>query len=151
MKDFQTLIATHDGIALAALVREKEVTPTELLDAVLASLDAINPSLNAVAERLDETARLAASTITGHESVLAGVPTLIKDLFMPVRGARMANGSFLFGDYRPDFDGELVGRLRRAGIPIAALCFMTGRDTDPDRRQSMLEDLLQSAQALSHR
>ena len=39
----------------------------------------------------------------------------------------------------------------RAGIPIAALCFMTGRDTDPDRRQSMLEDLLQSAQALSHR
>ncbi|MFM0197410.1 IclR family transcriptional regulator [Paraburkholderia strydomiana] len=39
----------------------------------------------------------------------------------------------------------------RAGIPIAALCFMTGRDTDPDRRQSMLDDLLQSAQALSHR
>lgn len=39
----------------------------------------------------------------------------------------------------------------RAGIPIAALCFMTGRDTDPERRQSMLEDLLQSAQALSHR
>jgi DNA-binding IclR family transcriptional regulator len=39
----------------------------------------------------------------------------------------------------------------RAGIPIAALCFMTGRDTDPERRQSMLDDLLQSAQALSHR
>jgi len=39
----------------------------------------------------------------------------------------------------------------RAGIPIAALCFMTGRDTDPERRQSMLEDLLQSAQALSYR
>jgi DNA-binding IclR family transcriptional regulator len=39
----------------------------------------------------------------------------------------------------------------RAGIPIAALCFMTGRDTDPERRQSMLDDLLQSAQALSYR
>lgn len=39
----------------------------------------------------------------------------------------------------------------RAGMPIAALCFMTGRDTDPERRQSMLDDLLQSAQALSHR
>ncbi|SAK81203.1 IclR family transcriptional regulator [Caballeronia catudaia] len=39
----------------------------------------------------------------------------------------------------------------RAGMPIAALCFMTGRDTDPERRQSMLNDLLQSAQALSHR
>ncbi|MEK7891148.1 amidase [Burkholderia contaminans] len=119
MKDFHTLIATHDGIALAALVRAKEVTPTELLDTVLARLDAIDPALNAVAERLDDTARRAASSVTGHESILAGVPTLIKDLFMPVRGARMANGSFLFGDYRPDFDGELVVRLRRAGIPIA--------------------------------
>lgn len=119
MKDFQTLIATHDGIALAALVRAKEVRPTELLDAVLASLDTLDPALNAVAERLDDPARQAASSVTGHESVLAGVPTLIKDLFMPVRGARMSNGSFLFGDYRPDFDGELVARLRRAGIPIA--------------------------------
>ncbi|WP_175978678.1 amidase [Burkholderia sp. BCC1047] len=119
MKDFQTLIATHDGIALAALVRAKEVRPTELLDAVLASLDTLNPALNAVAERLDDSARQAASSVTGRESILAGVPTLIKDLFMPVRGARMSNGSFLFGDYRPDFDGELVARLRRAGIPIA--------------------------------
>ncbi|MFM0324171.1 IclR family transcriptional regulator [Caballeronia glebae] len=39
----------------------------------------------------------------------------------------------------------------RAGLPIAALCFMTGRDTDPRRRESMLDDLLQSAKALSHR
>ncbi|OXI28705.1 amidase [Burkholderia sp. AU16741] len=119
MTDFQTLIATHDGIALAALVRAKEVQPTELLDAVLACLDTLNPVLNAVAERLDDSARQAAASVTGRESILAGVPTLIKDLFMPVRGARMSNGSFLFGDHRPDFDGELVARLRRAGIPIA--------------------------------
>ncbi|SAK76386.1 IclR family transcriptional regulator [Caballeronia ptereochthonis] len=39
----------------------------------------------------------------------------------------------------------------RGGLPIAALCFMTGRDTDPERRQAMLDDLLQSAKALSHR
>ena len=61
MKDFQTLIATHDGIALAALVRAKEVRPTELLDAVLASLDTLNPALNAVAERLDD--HVAASAV----------------------------------------------------------------------------------------
>lgn len=39
----------------------------------------------------------------------------------------------------------------RAGAPIAALCFMTSRDTSPERREAMLEDLLQSAKALSHR
>ncbi|WP_233847090.1 IclR family transcriptional regulator [Paraburkholderia sp. HD33-4] len=39
----------------------------------------------------------------------------------------------------------------RAGLPIAALCFMTGRDTSPDRRGAMLDDVLQSAKALSQR
>lgn len=118
MQDFQRLLATHDGIALAGLVRKGEVTPTELLAAACANVDAVNPALNAVAERLDETARDAAASVTGQESVLAGVPTLIKDLFMPVRGARMSNGSRLFAEYRPDYDGELVTRLRRAGIPL---------------------------------
>ncbi|CAD6553534.1 IclR family transcriptional regulator [Paraburkholderia metrosideri] len=37
----------------------------------------------------------------------------------------------------------------RTGLPVAALCFMTGRDTDPQRRAAMLEDLIQSAKALS--
>ncbi|RDU98813.1 amidase [Trinickia dinghuensis] len=118
MNDFRTLLATHDGIALAELVRGKEVTAAELLAAAQANVDAVNPVLNALAERLDEPARVAAASVTGRESVLAGVPTLIKDLFMPVRGARMANGSHLFGEYLPDFDGELVARLKRAGIPI---------------------------------
>jgi DNA-binding IclR family transcriptional regulator len=39
----------------------------------------------------------------------------------------------------------------RAGLPTAALCFMTARDTNPERRAAMLEDLLQSAKALSDR
>jgi len=39
----------------------------------------------------------------------------------------------------------------RAGVAVAALCFMTSRDTGPERRAGMLADLLQSATALSHR
>ncbi|MEX3932103.1 IclR family transcriptional regulator [Paraburkholderia phymatum] len=37
----------------------------------------------------------------------------------------------------------------RTGLPIAALCFMTGRDTDSARRAAMLDDLIASAKALS--
>jgi amidase len=118
MNEIRTLLATHDGIALAQLVRNREITAAELLAAALANVSVVNPVLNAIAERLDEPARLDAASVTGSESVLAGVPTLIKDLFMPVRGARMTNGSRLFGEYRPDFDGEWVARIRRAGIPI---------------------------------
>ena len=39
----------------------------------------------------------------------------------------------------------------RAGHAVAALCFMTSRDTGEQRRAGMLADLLQSANALSHR
>jgi DNA-binding IclR family transcriptional regulator len=37
----------------------------------------------------------------------------------------------------------------RTGLPIAALCFMTGRDTDPGKRAAMLDDLIASAKSLS--
>ncbi|HEY4353570.1 MAG TPA: IclR family transcriptional regulator [Paraburkholderia sp.] len=37
----------------------------------------------------------------------------------------------------------------RAGHAVAALCFMTGRDTEPAKRAAMLEDLIRSAKALS--
>jgi DNA-binding IclR family transcriptional regulator len=37
----------------------------------------------------------------------------------------------------------------RGGLAIAALCFMTGRDTDPHKRAAMLDDLIRSARALS--
>jgi DNA-binding IclR family transcriptional regulator len=37
----------------------------------------------------------------------------------------------------------------RTGLPIAALCFMTSRDTEAKKRDAMLEDLISSARALS--
>ncbi|MFC0397692.1 IclR family transcriptional regulator [Paraburkholderia rhizosphaerae] len=37
----------------------------------------------------------------------------------------------------------------RSGSAVAALCFMTGRDTDVAKRAAMLDDLIRSAKALS--
>ena len=37
----------------------------------------------------------------------------------------------------------------RTGLPVAALCFMTSRDTAPEKRTTMLEDLIRSSKALS--
>lgn len=37
----------------------------------------------------------------------------------------------------------------RTGLAVAALCFMTSRDTAPEKRATMLEDLIRSAKALS--
>jgi DNA-binding IclR family transcriptional regulator len=37
----------------------------------------------------------------------------------------------------------------RTGLAVAALCFMTSRDTAPEKREKMLEDLIRSAKGLS--
>ena len=43
-----TDLALLDGIAQAALIRNREVTPLELVDAAIARIEQLNPQLNAV-------------------------------------------------------------------------------------------------------
>ena len=75
----------HDGLALAALVAKREVTPLELVDAAIARIERHNPALNAVVYKAYDEARAQAQ---GHlpEGPFKGVPFLIKDLGMPVAG-----------------------------------------------------------------
>ncbi|MCD0245483.1 amidase [Xanthomonas melonis] len=125
MHDIDALLDSHDGVALAALVRRGEIRPLELADAAIARLERVG-ALNAVAETLYEQARAAARLPAATQGALAGVPTLIKDLFSPLRGARMANGSLAQGEARADLDCEVVARLRRAG------CVFLGTTTSPE-------------------
>ena len=55
-------LASHDGMGLAALVRRREVSAAELLDAAVASVEAGNPVINAVICRLYDQARAAIAT-----------------------------------------------------------------------------------------
>lgn len=126
MRDIQQLIDNEDAIGLAAWVRRGEVQPVELVEAVIERIEQVEPRLNAVAERLYDQAREDALAPTSGEGVFAGVPTLIKDLFAPVAGAAMTNGSLALGAARVDFDAEVVTRLRRAG------CLFVGTTTAPE-------------------
>ncbi|MGZ0714777.1 amidase [Pseudomonas palleroniana] len=126
MRDIQQLIDNEDATELAAWVRRGEVQPIELVDAVIERLEQVEPHLNAVAERLYDQAREAALAAEAGQGAFAGVPTLIKDLFAPVTGAAMTNGSFALGPARADFDAEVVTRLRRAG------CLIVGTTTAPE-------------------
>ena len=47
---------------LAALVRKREISPVELLDAHLAVIDRLNPTLNAIVTLAADSARAAART-----------------------------------------------------------------------------------------
>jgi len=109
---------THDGLALAELVRRGEVSAGELLDAAIARIERANPFVNAVIAPLYDRARnaIAAGLPQGP---FAGVPFLLKDLGQMLPGERLSFGSRLFADYVPDRVSTLTARYLAAGLVVA--------------------------------
>ena len=107
-----------DGLALADLVRRREVTQTELLDAALAKMDAVNPKLNAVVRRMEGEARSAIAAGL-PEGPFTGVPFLLKDLMAECAAVPLTCGSRFLSGWVPGRDSELVRRYRCAGLVIA--------------------------------
>ncbi len=106
-----------DATAQAELVRRRDVTPRELVDAAIARIERVNPHLNAVITTLYDDARAAAAApLTAGP--FAGVPFLLKDLIASYAGARMTSGSGVLRNYVPTFDSELVRRYKRAGLIV---------------------------------
>ena len=108
----------YDGLGLAELVRRRQVSAADVLDAAIARIEARNPAVNAVVSRLYDQARaaIAAGLPAGP---LTGVPYLLKDLGAHYTGAVTSYGSALFKDFVLDHDSELTVRLKRAGLVIA--------------------------------
>ncbi len=106
-----------DATAQAELVRKKEIEATELVEAAIERIEQLNPPLNAVITPMYEQAREA---VAGDlpEGPFTGVPFLIKDLLAYYKGVRMTLGSQLMSAFIPDYDSELVHRLKRAGLII---------------------------------
>ncbi len=76
--------AQHDGLGLAELVRKRDVTPAELLDAAIQRIERHNGSLNAVVYKAYDEARAVASGPL-PDGPFKGVPFLIKDLGVRVK------------------------------------------------------------------
>ena len=110
----------RSALDLAALIRTKQVSPTEVTDLVLARIEALNPRLNAFCRVAADGARAAAreAEIAVMKSeplgLLHGVPFSVKDV-LDTRGIPTTHGSRLFADSIPDRDSVAVGRLREGG------------------------------------
>ncbi|HWP41959.1 MAG TPA: amidase, partial [Blastocatellia bacterium] len=106
-----------DAIAQGEIVRRKEVTPVELVEAAIERLEEVNPRINAVVTPMyDEALRRARGELP--ESLVSGVPMLLKDLLASFAGVRMTSGSAFLRDFVPDHDSTLVSRLKSAGLII---------------------------------
>ena len=105
---------------LATMIRRRTLSPVDIMDAVLARLEAMKPRLNAYltvdAERAREQAKAAEAAVMRGETLKAlhGLPVSIKDL-EPSAGLRCTYGSKFFERNIADFDGMVTGRVKAAG------------------------------------
>ena len=105
---------------LASLIRSKELSPVELLQASLDRIDETNPTLNAWTgmrpdEAMQEARDLEQRIARGEEvGPLAGLPFGVKELD-DLAGFPSTHGSLPYKDNYPERDSVEVERLRKAG------------------------------------
>ena len=107
----------YDGLGLAHLVRRKEVSPLELVEEAIARIERHNPTLNAVVYKAYDEARASAKTKL-PDGPFKGVPFLIKDIGMPVKGWPMTDGSRFLRNHVTSEDSELTRRYRASGVVL---------------------------------
>src|SRR4030095_6527873 len=111
------------AVELLKLYRARKVSPLEVMQAVLARIDAVNPAVNAIVTlardaALREARRATASLRRGAAlPSLFGVPVGIKD-GTPTKGLRTTYGSKRCERHVPEEDPLVVQRLRAAGAIV---------------------------------
>ncbi|MFI9590876.1 amidase [Nonomuraea sp. NPDC052265] len=112
MSELHYLTATE----MARLIRARQVSAVELLQAHLDRIEQVNPEVNAIVTLVAERALAAAEAADAAEpeGPLHGVPVAHKDL-VDTAGIRTTYGSPLFARNVPERDDLIVRRLRAAG------------------------------------
>ncbi len=116
-------ICRMDAVTIAQQVRQKKLSPVDVVDAHLARMEALEPKLHAFCTPTPDLARATAKRlerdIAAGKDVgpLAGVPVGIKDLVC-TKGIRTVSGSVAYKDFVPDEDDVVVERLAAAGAVI---------------------------------
>ena len=105
---------------LSRLIKEKKLSPVEVVEAHLARIDALEPTLNSFITLMPEQAMAAARVAEkevqsgGYRGPLHGVPLGLKDLYY-VKGVRNTSGSRVFDDFIPELDCTIAARFKQAG------------------------------------
>lgn len=108
---------------LVSMLRNREISPVELLEIYLARIEKLNPRLNAfitvASEQALKEAHKAEKALLDNSlfAPLAGLPVVVKDM-ENTRGIRTTQGSLVYKNTIPNEDAILVERLRAAGAII---------------------------------
>lgn len=108
--------ADYDGLGLAELVRNKDVSPAELIESAIERAERHNGKLNALVHKAYDMARTNAKHLP--DGPFKGVPFLIKDLGLEVAGMPRTDGTSFNKNEKDTFDGLLVQRFKASGVNI---------------------------------
>ena len=112
-------IIYSDATKLAELIRTREVSPVEVVQAHLDRIAAVNPKINAIVTLADGALKAAkaaeAAVLAGDElGPLHGVPFTVKDS-IDTADVATRRGSPIFKGRVPDVDATSVARMKKAG------------------------------------
>jgi len=116
---------------LAAMIRSKQVSATEVMQAHLKQIEKVNPKVNAIVTLTADSALAAARAADAKQArgeflgPLHGLPIAHKDLFL-TKGIRTTMGSTIFKDQVPERSMLVVDRSWDAG----AIC--VGKTNTPE-------------------
>ncbi len=105
----------YDGLGLAELIRKGDIKSTEVIAEMRSRCERLNPDLNAVIQFFEDELNSSHT----QNAPFSGLPMLIKDLNLYVKGQITTNGSRLMKGIVAEHDSALVKRYRDAGMVIA--------------------------------
>ncbi len=108
------------------LFKSRKLSPRELLSALIARSQRVNPAINCLADRyFDEALDQAAASEARYMkrgsrlAPLDGIPLAVKDA-QRVAGKRTTHGSLIFKDHFDDHSDPMIERLQKAGAIVFA-------------------------------
>ena len=118
--------ARLDGVALAELVRTRQVSAQQVTAQAAAAVERLNPKLEAVIEMFDDVRANPDADGPDKAGTLYGVPIFLKDLGSGLQGRTQDSGSgFTKGTRIAATDPTVENFLRAGLVPL-------GRSTTPE-------------------
>src|SRR5713101_1991031 len=115
-------LSSYDAMGLAELIRNKQITPHEVVEDTIRKIEAINPKLNAVIYKTYDRARQRASEPVGG-GPFAGVPFLVKDN-ATIAGVQVTRGSRALHGNVPDKTAPFFAAAESAGLILMGVTNM---------------------------
>lgn len=108
---------------LSEVIKRKQISPVEItkktLEAIVIKDNSLNSYITVLEDEALAQAKKAEKMIMEGESnsPLCGIPIGLKDLIY-TKNVRTTAGSAIYKDFYPEFDGEVVTRLKNSGAVI---------------------------------